>query len=69
MNTYKVIVCVPCTHNNWQATIEKRLIEAENLNELISKATTTEEHKKGAKIIEVYEHHEDDFHITDVKII
>ena len=69
MKTYKINVCVPCTHNNWRAKIEERRIEAENLNDLIEKAFTVEEHKKGVRIIEVFGHHEDEFHIADIKIV
>lgn len=55
MKSYIVKVCIPCAHNNWQANIGQRRIEAENLNDLIEKAFTNEEHKNGARIIEVYE--------------
>lgn len=56
MKQYTAHVCVPCKNNQWQAHIEERKVTAENLNDLIEKAYTAEEHQRGARIVEVWEH-------------
>lgn len=55
MKTYTVKISLPCANNNWQAEIKQRRVEAKDLNELIDKAFSAEEHRRGARIIEVWE--------------
>lgn len=52
---YDVVVSIPCTNNRWKANVEKRQIEAGNLNQVIMKALSVEEYKHGARITEVWE--------------
>ena len=55
MKRYVLKVCLPCNHNGWQAIIQTRQIEAEDLNDIIMRALSVAEVKRGARIIEVWE--------------
>lgn len=61
MKKYKVKISIPYSNNRWQAKIEERCIEAENLNYLIMRAATVEEYKNGARICEIWERQNDEY--------
>lgn len=66
MKKYRVQLSVPCKNNNWQATLEERIVEAENLNCLLTNAVSIEEYKNGCKIISIYEYTGDRYN-TQIK--
>lgn len=53
MGKYKITVAIPSTKNAWQAITEERYVEAENFNDMLEKALTVVEAKKGARIIHI----------------
>ena len=56
---YIVKISIPVKRNRWQADLCRRVMNAENLNQIIMEAVTVEEYKAGARIVEVWEHNED----------
>ena len=55
MKTYRIKVAIPSIKNAWAATIEERIIEAENFNYLLMKSMSIDEHKRGARIVRIEE--------------